>query len=30
MVQEYRYVVEELTFNDYALMVAQWLETKGD
>ena len=30
MVQEYRYVVEELTFNDYASMVAQWLETKGN
>ena len=23
-------LVEELTFNDYALMVAQWLETKGN
>ena len=30
MVKEYRYVVEELTFNDYASMVAQWLKTKGD
>ena len=30
MVQEYQYVVEELTFNDYASMVAQWLETKGN
>ena len=29
MAQEERLIAEELVFNDYTLMVAQWLETKG-
>ena len=29
MAREERLIAEELVFNDYTLMVAQWLETKG-
>ena len=30
MAREARLIAEELVFNDYTLMVAQWLETKGN
>ena len=30
MAREGRLIAEELIFNDYTLMVAQWLETKDD
>ena len=28
--REARLILEELIFNDYTLLVAQWLEIKGD
>ena len=30
MAREGRLIVEELVFNDYTLLDAQWLESKGD